>query len=105
METRATIGTLDSIVSMNGVIAVDSINEDIEKALRPRTVLLIGPSYTTFTEFLVFVGVFEADIRNGVRYPPVTEECSATVDPASTGISKPADTVRALGFRGGRPEG
>ena len=44
IDTRAIMGIFASDTSINGVIVVDSISDDIEKALRPRTVLLSGPS-------------------------------------------------------------
>jgi hypothetical protein len=44
MATRATMGRGASIVRMKGVIVVERSKEEIENALRPRTVFLSGPS-------------------------------------------------------------
>ena len=43
MDTLAIIGTLASMVNINGVIVVDNINDEIENALSPRTAFDRGP--------------------------------------------------------------
>ena len=43
IDTLAIMGTLASMVNINGVTLVDNINDEIENALSPRTAFDRGP--------------------------------------------------------------
>jgi hypothetical protein len=103
MDTLATIGKLASIVNMNGVIAVDNINDEIENALRPRTVFLNGPSYTALADSLVDIGPLDEGVRSIVRYTFVSSIGVFVSRLAS--VSAAVEAVGALRLNGGRPAG